>query len=95
MAKRKSDTDELLRFQTDRVYKSNNSYFVATREGVEVGPYKDRETAGRYGQQLIEILSKISDPEATLTAIRNFIFDTADYNPEFQSNTLVDYVVNE
>jgi hypothetical protein len=95
MAKRKSDKDDLLRFQTDRVYKSNNHWFVATREGLEVGPYRDKETAAKYCAQLITTLSEIDNPEEVLIAIRNFIFDTADYNPEFQSDSFVDYVVND
>jgi len=95
MAKRHTDEDEVLRFQTDRVYKANGDWYFNTRENIQVGPYASETIARFHGSELINQLKKLSNEEEILVAIRNFAFDTTDYSSDFDPSQFMDYVAND
>jgi len=58
----------------DRCFKTNGEWYFATREGVEVGPYRSREAAAIAAGRLIKTRQGVHDPIAVQKVIREFMF---------------------
>ena len=41
---------------------ANGCWYITTREGIDVGPFKTRPDAVKAGDRLIELLRPVSDP---------------------------------
>jgi hypothetical protein len=59
-------------FRSERCVQVNGGWFIATREGIEVGPYKTRERAEIAAAQLAKKLATIPDPNLAALCIRGF-----------------------
>lgn len=59
-------------FRSERCIQVNGDWYVATREGIEVGPYKTRERAEAAAAQLAKQLAGIADPNLAALCIRGF-----------------------
>lgn len=67
---RRSDTEDIKRFQTDRYFRSEDSWFFATREGVDFGPYTIRIDAEKALKRYLETqdtMAKLRHRDPTLT----------------------------
>ncbi|MBX3706818.1 MAG: hypothetical protein KF911_09275 [Pseudomonadales bacterium] len=63
------------RFRSDRIVSENGAWYIATREGINVGPYDDPETARREARRLAKLLAEQSElgAEAQALTIRRFM----------------------
>jgi hypothetical protein len=59
-------------FRSGRCIQVNGDWYIATREGIEVGPYKTRERAETAAAQLAKKLANIPDPNLAALCIREF-----------------------
>jgi hypothetical protein len=59
-------------FRSDRCVLVNGDWFVATREGIDVGPYGTREAAEAASRRIAEMLAGVSDPAVARQFIREF-----------------------
>lgn len=55
--KRKGEGDKTW-YRTDRCFRVGEDWYIATREGKDIGPFKSRVTAERSAERLIAILSE-------------------------------------
>lgn len=62
-----------IHFRSDRCVEFRGSWFVTTREGIDVGPYPTREAASIAAAQIVELLSEIDDPAIAQTFIREYL----------------------
>jgi hypothetical protein len=61
-----------LRFRSERYYRCNDGWYFFTREGIAVGPFRNRFEAEVDSGLLIALL-KNTPPEAALRVIRDFL----------------------
>jgi hypothetical protein len=62
-------------FRTERIFFQNGRWYIATREGIDVGPFADARTARREARHLVKLLAearKHGEQDAGLT-IQQFI----------------------
>lgn len=45
-------------YRTDRCFRVGENWYIATREGNDIGPFKSRVTAERSAERLIAILKE-------------------------------------
>jgi hypothetical protein len=60
-------------FRTHRVFAVGESWFFATREGLDVGPYVSNQAARQDAERLRVILQSSPDPTAAMRLILEFI----------------------
>jgi len=62
-------------FRTERVFRENGAWFIATREGINVGPYDNPDSARRDARKLIRLLAQKSvyGPQEQALTIRQFM----------------------
>lgn len=60
------------RYRSERVFRSGQEWFIATREGIDVGPYGSLEEARHEIVKLVAILSQIDNEAAAAVVIREF-----------------------
>jgi hypothetical protein len=60
-------------FRGDRCVMVNGQWFVATREGIDVGPYTTRDAAEAVASRLASMLHGIDDAEISRQFIREFM----------------------
>lgn len=77
MPNRRSDPEGVLHFQTERVFQSDDEWFICTREGIGVGPYISKALAISRGDELVARLSKLEGEQEVLATIRHFVFETS------------------
>lgn len=71
----RSGEPERVWFRTERIFFQNGRWYIATREGIDVGPFADARTARREARHLVKMLAearKHGEQDAGLT-IRQFI----------------------
>lgn len=61
-----------LRFRTNRLFAVADTWYFATREGVDVGPYRSREDAAAGAERLLALLRITPPGQPTLDAIERF-----------------------
>jgi hypothetical protein len=61
-----------LHFRTNRLFAVGDVWYFATREGVDVGPYRSREDAAAGAERLLTLLRITPAGKATLDAIDRF-----------------------
>ncbi len=61
-----------LRFRTNRLFAVGDAWYFATREGVDVGPYRSREDAAAGAERLLALLRITPPGQPTLDAIERF-----------------------
>lgn len=55
--RRERDADQVrVWYRTERVFYQNGAWYIATREGIDVGPYANSAAARRDSKRLIELL---------------------------------------
>lgn len=59
-------------FRSSQVFRENECYFIATREGIEVGPYPSESAARAAAQRLIELLGEARESGEACALIRAF-----------------------
>jgi hypothetical protein len=69
---RPGDPPDAVHFRSDRVVHVNDAWFIATREGIDVGPYPTPEAAASAVGELAEILGVLADGELARTFVREF-----------------------
>jgi hypothetical protein len=67
-------TDEPPRhhFRSDRCLVMNGAWYIATREGVDVGPYPTRAGAETAARNLIAMLRAVDDPARARADVQAF-----------------------
>ncbi|MBX3707665.1 MAG: hypothetical protein KF911_13630 [Pseudomonadales bacterium] len=81
-------------FRSERFFRSNDSWYFHTREGFEVGPYRQREAAEADAQLLIDELKR-TPPADVVRVIRNFILGMGGELDYRRDPAFTDYVVSE
>lgn len=71
MANRRHETPKTW-FRSERVFRVDGEWFIHTREGIAVGPYQDKFTAGVDAEVLKSLLVGTEEAEA-VGIIRDFI----------------------
>ena len=66
------DEPEGQHFRSDRLVVVNGAWFIATREGIDVGPYATRQSAEAAAHELGEMLAGVDDVEVAKLFIREF-----------------------
>jgi len=61
-----------LRFRTDRLFAVSDGWYFTTREGLDVGPYRNREEAQAGAARLLELLRHLPAGPASRMAIERF-----------------------
>ena len=95
MGTRRRNESQKTWFRSDRFFRSNESWYFHTREGIAVGPYRTRLEAEVDAGMLMALL-RDTPPEETRRAIRDFVMvsDVGDFDyandPAFTS-----YVTDE
>jgi Domain of unknown function (DUF6316) len=70
---RKSEgTGEDDHVRSDRCITINGLWYVATREGVDVGPFESKSDAEAAAREIAVKLADVTDSEAALTFVRQF-----------------------
>jgi len=59
-------------FRSDRCVRIDGVWYVATREGIDVGPYRSRERAESAATELVRKLSAIENPRHALMVVQTF-----------------------
>jgi hypothetical protein len=80
-------------FRSDRVFRSNGTWYFHTREGIDVGPFQSEFEAQVESSILKNILSQSKNRDAALLAIREFVLDAQTSGTDLTGFT--DYVVRE
>ena len=80
-------------FRSERVFRSNGSYYFHTREGIDVGPFPSLFEAQVESSILKNILAQAKSKDAAVTAIREFLLDARTASSNLSGFT--DYVVKE
>lgn len=62
-------------FRTHRVFAVGDAWFIATREGLDVGPYASRDEARAEAERLRDILQGLPDARSSRRAIEAFAAD--------------------
>ena len=95
MNRRKNDQPENKRvyFRSDRVFRSNESWYFHTREGIDVGPFQTEFEAQVESSILKNILKEAHSREVALSMIREFVLDARTSQSDLSAFT--DYLVNE
>lgn len=57
----------------DRCFQMNGQWYFATREGINVGPYKTREATDLAATKLASLLRRVTDPIVTRRLIEGFM----------------------
>ena len=58
--------------RSDRCLLRRGRWYIATREGIDVGPYESREAAERDVRLLVMMLDAVDDPNAARAFISEF-----------------------
>jgi len=58
--------------RSDRCLLRRGRWYIATREGIDVGPYESREAAERDTRLLVMMLDAVDDPNAAQAFISEF-----------------------
>ena len=58
--------------RSDRCLLRRGRWYIATREGIDVGPYESREAAERDIRLLVMMLDAVDDPAAARAFISEF-----------------------
>jgi hypothetical protein len=75
MRYRRGETPRTYYRADDRCFTSDDKWYFATREGVDVGPYATREAAKAGIGRLIMLLEDAKgDPDAAMKIIQDFVF---------------------
>lgn len=71
---RKSRAGEAERtwFRSDRIFRLGEAWYIATREGIDVGPYGTLAEARHHCAKLIAQLARIDNEAAAAIAVREF-----------------------
>jgi Domain of unknown function (DUF6316) len=69
---RKSEGVGSHRYRSERCVLINGLWYVATREGVDVGPFESRVEAESAAKQIAKSLVNFSAPEAALRFVREY-----------------------
>jgi hypothetical protein len=56
----------------DRCFQRNGEWYVSTREGIDVGPYRTRAAADTAAKRLVDMLRDVTDPVMARRLIENF-----------------------
>ena len=74
-AKRRNEEAKVW-FRSERVIMlAEDSWYVQTREGVDIGPYDTRFEAEIEGELLVELLKKATSEQKAMETLRDFIVD--------------------
>lgn len=95
MNRRKHD-DQVNRkvfFRSDRIFRSNDSWYFHTREGIDVGPFQTEFEAQVESSILKNILKDAKNKDAALSTIREFLLDARTSRSDLSGFT--DYLVKE
>ena len=60
-------------FRSDRCIAINGRWYVATGEGINVGPFATKANAESAAQKIGQLLLDVDDPEVALTFVREFL----------------------
>jgi len=80
-------------FRSDRVFRSDGSFYFHTREGIDVGPFSTEFEAQVESSILKNILKDVPDRAAAVRTIREFLLDSSTSGTNLRGFT--DYVVKE
>jgi len=80
-------------FRSDRVFRSNGTYYFHTREGIDVGPFASEFEAQVESSILKNVLKDARTKAAAISAIREFMLDARTSSSDLSSFT--DYLVKE
>lgn len=72
MSRGRKGEEERTWFRAGRIFREGDAWFVATREGIDVGPFESEEQARQNAERLVEILERTTSPVEALIAIREF-----------------------
>jgi hypothetical protein len=81
-------------FRCARYVRCNEYWYVNTREGIAVGPYRARSDAERDSELLI-VLLKDRPPEASRRVIRDFLMRTGGEIDLVNDPAFTSYVISE
>ena len=56
----------------DRCFVANGNWYVATREGFNLGPFPTRDAADAAVTELIELLKDAENPESAIAFVQQF-----------------------
>jgi hypothetical protein len=59
-------------FRSSRFFKVDSAWFIATREGIDVGPFESESQARRHGRRLIESLAISNSPDESYRIIYEY-----------------------
>jgi len=93
MATRK-DEQQKTWFRSDRVFCSDNVWYFHTREGVDVGPYRNKFEAEVDAEMLKSLLIGVP-ADLAQRVIREFMLDDRTTMENLQGDAFTDYLVEE
>jgi hypothetical protein len=72
----------------DRCFVINGEWYLATREGIEVGPFLTRKAVESASRELIELLKDTDSPQIAALRVSDFArrVDSADPNSQRASS---------
>ena len=91
---RRTDETPHTWFRSERVFRSDGNWFFHTREGIAVGPYRDKFSAEVDAEMLKPMLKDTSLDEACLI-IKEFMLDQGKTLGGLNATVFTDYVVEE
>jgi hypothetical protein len=81
-------------FRSDRVFCSDGVWYFRTREGVDVGPYRNRFEAEVDAEMLKSVLIGVS-ADLAQRVIREFMLDDRTTMENLKGDAFTDYLVEE
>lgn len=81
-------------FRSDRVFRSDGYWYFHTREGIDVGPYRDKFEAEVDAEMLKPLLVGVSDAEAH-ALITRFMGDDRTVVRRELPPTVIDFEIDE
>ena len=94
MEHRVSDQESRTWFRSDRLFRSNGSWFFHTREGIAVGPYKSQFEA-EIDVGMLKTLLEDVDAERALMIVRAFMLDAEEALGGLNADVFTDYLIEE
>ena len=93
MANRRDETPRTW-FRSERLFRSNTQWFFHTREGIAVGPYRDKFAAEVDAEMLKSMLKGLELAEAR-QIIKEFMLDSGKTMGGLNDSAFTDYLVEE
>jgi hypothetical protein len=81
-------------FRSDRIFCAEGVWFFHTREGVDVGPYRNKFEAEVDAEMLKALLEGV-DPSQTRRVIREFMLDDRTVMDNLRGEAFTDYLIEE